>query len=219
MQTIDLGTISIGGEDLGAPKRPEPTQAPRSPFPTREASRPAAPIAPPAPVIREPAVREPACSAPTAREPVSRETPRTRPTEEYCEECGASRPCNDDIYFEKCEDHKVCHIGDTVMEGQGRILDLTMCLKNVCPGKRVAVGIALSELDPRGNEYPRGMKTFTVPAHHHSYCADIPVEAMRFILPEDISVSGTSDSYGNRRHFTARVVAHYIDFNSATAGL
>ena len=33
MQTIDLGTISIGGEDLGAPKRPEPTQAPRSPFP------------------------------------------------------------------------------------------------------------------------------------------------------------------------------------------
>ena len=82
----------------------------------------------------------------------------TRPTEEYCEECGASRPCNDDIYFEKCEDHKVCHIGDTVMEGQGRILDLTMCLKNVCPGKRVAVGIALSELDPRGNEYPRGMK-------------------------------------------------------------
>ncbi|MFQ8831818.1 MAG: hypothetical protein ACLR7U_02260 [Ruthenibacterium lactatiformans] len=105
------------------------------------------------------------------------------------------------------------------MEGQGRILDLTMCLKNVCPGKRVAVGIALSELDPRGNEYPRGMKTFTVPAHHHSYCADIPVEAMRFILPEDISVSGTSDSCGNRRHFTARVVAHYIDFNSATAGL
>lgn len=78
---------------------------------------------------------------------------------------------------------------------------------------------SLSELDPRGNEYPRGMKTFTVPAHHHSYCADIPVEAMRFILPEDISVSGTSDSCGNRRHFTARVVAHYIDFNSATAGL
>ncbi|MEE1462287.1 MAG: hypothetical protein UF444_06425, partial [Ruthenibacterium lactatiformans] len=97
MQTIDLGTISIGGEDLGAPKRPEPTQAPRSPFPTREASRPAAP---PAPVIREPAVREPACPAPTAREPVSRETPRARSTEEYCEECGASRPCNDDIYFE-----------------------------------------------------------------------------------------------------------------------
>lgn len=29
MQTIDLGTISIGGEDLGAPKRPEPTQADR----------------------------------------------------------------------------------------------------------------------------------------------------------------------------------------------
>ena len=98
MQTIDLGTISIGGEDLGAPKRPEPTQAPRSSFPTREASRPAAPVAPPAPVIREPAVREPACFAPTAREPVSRETPRTRPTEEYCEECGASCPCNDDIY-------------------------------------------------------------------------------------------------------------------------
>ncbi|MEI3015316.1 MAG: hypothetical protein V8T36_11815 [Ruthenibacterium lactatiformans] len=62
-------------------------------------------------------------------------------------------------------------------------------------------------------------ENLTVPAHHHSYCADIPVEAMRFILPEDISVSGTSDSCGNRRHFTARVVAHYIDFNSATAGL
>lgn len=40
------------------------------------------------------------------------------------------------------------------MEGQGRILDLTMCLKNVCPGKRVAVGIALSELDPAATNIP-----------------------------------------------------------------
>lgn len=212
MQTIDLGTISIGGEDVGAPKRPEATQTPRPAFPAREAPRPAAPITPPAPVMRESAAPMAA-----AREPEPRETLRTRgcAAEETCEECGRPRPCDGDIYFEKCEDHKVCHIGDTVLEGQGRILDLTMRLKNVCPGKRVAVGVSLSEIDSRGNEYPRGMKTFTVPAHRHTYCTDVPVEAMRFILPEDISVSGVSDPCGNRRHFTAKVVAHYIDFNSA----
>ena len=35
MQTIDLGTISIGGEDLGAPKRPEPVSYTHLTLPTK----------------------------------------------------------------------------------------------------------------------------------------------------------------------------------------
>lgn len=210
MQTIDLGNISIGSEDLegtrwpGAEAAPAP-QMPSSPMP--EAYVP-------------PCAESPEPSRPTVPCQPSEPSESGRPSEP-CQPCGDHRPQpgGDDIYFEKCEDHKLCHLGDTVLDGQGRILDLTLTLKNVCPGKRVAVGVALNEVDGRGNEYPRGMKTFTVPAHRNCHCMDIPVASMRFILPEDISVSGRHTPGGSRRHFTAKVIAHYIDFNSANAAL
>lgn len=92
-----------------------------------------------------------------------------------------------------------------------RILQLDVTLKNICPNKRVALAVLLSEVDDHGNEYKRGMKTITVPAHTKDGCRDVTVRCIKFVLPEDLDVSGTTDSICNRRKFKARFITHYID--------
>lgn len=124
-----------------------------------------------------------------------------------------SGPSGKDVYFRGCEDAKTCNMGNVPMEYQGCILDISMCLKNVCPGKRVAVGISLYEVDSLGVEYSRGIKMFTVPAHSGSGCQLIFRFATScFILPEDISV-GSGEGCSSRRHFIVRVDAQYLDGN------
>ncbi len=203
MQTIDLGTISIGGEDAaaessgGTPAAEEYLRedtAAEALFPSQ-----------PAPVSDS-------CETCGDRR---REEPRDEHRKERAKHC----PEGDEVYFEKCEDYKLCQLGDAPIDGQGRILDLCLRLKSVCPGKRVAVGVMLYEMDAHGHEFARGMKTFTVAAHRQSRCTDISVETVRFILPEDIGTGTSGDSCGCRRHFLVKVAAHYIDFNSAGAAL
>lgn len=196
MQTIDLGNISIGSEDVGEPGQDA-------------ASCPVCPTA--ASPLPEGIIQE--------RVTVEAVRPSPEATGSRRESECPSHTEKGDIHFEKCEDYKRCHLGDTVIDGQGRILDLTLRLINVCPGKRVAVGVTLGEIDPRGNEHPRGMKTFTVSAHHHGCCTDIPVETIRFILPEDSCTNGTGGLCGSGRHFVAKVSAHYIDFSPSVASL
>ena len=132
--------------------------------------------------------------------------------------CPPVAQVQNDIYYDTCEDAKSCDMGDTVLEDQGRILDLSLTLKNVCPGKRVALGVALTEVDSCQNEYPRGIKTMTIPAHSNICCTDIPVTGMRFIMPEDISVSGSTSMCTSQRHFIVRVDAHYIDMSTGSCG-
>lgn len=91
-------------------------------------------------------------------------------------------------------------------------MQLDINLKNVCPRKRVALAIALSEVDQQGNEYQRGTKTLTIPAHFSTSCRDVLVKCVKFILPEDLDVSGGSTTaMCNTRNFKARVFAHNID--------
>lgn len=90
-------------------------------------------------------------------------------------------------------------------------MQLDVNLKNVCPRKRVALAIALSEVDQQGNEYQRGTKTLTIPAHFSTSCRDV-LKCVKFILPEDLDVSGGSTTaMCNTRNFKARVFAHNID--------
>lgn len=85
-------------------------------------------------------------------------------------------------------------------------------MKNVCPGKRVALGIILTEVDPNGMEYQRGMKAITIPAHSFPSCRDVLVKCVKFVLPEDLDVSGGNpDAMCNARNFKARFIAHTID--------
>ncbi len=132
-------------------------------------------------------------------------------------ECGivvTPEPCPIpvDLTIDGCQDSAVIDAGDTYLQSLGRILQLDVTVKNVCPGKRVALGIILTEVDPNGMEYQRGMKAITIPAHSFPSCRDVLVKCVKFVLPEDLDVSGGNpDAMCNARNFKARFIAHTID--------
>ena len=113
------------------------------------------------------------------------------------------------VYYESCEHAKEVEVASECRdeENLGRVLDVTMTLRNVCPGRRSAVGVHLLELDDQGNEYARGFRSCTVPAHSAGCNRDVALPSMRFILPEDVSLA----SRGRRRHFVVRTTNHYLE--------
>lgn len=110
-----------------------------------------------------------------------------------------------DVDVTGCEDFVIFDAGDLALEDTGRILQLDINLQNVCPNRRVALAVVLTELDVNGLPQPRGMKTFTVPAHTLPECSDVLVTCIRFILPDN----GTTLCAD--RSVQARFMAHYID--------
>lgn len=111
-----------------------------------------------------------------------------------------------------CRDAVVFDAGYVSLESLGRILQLNVTLKNICPNKRVALAVILTELDSYGVEHQRGMKTITVPAHHSAGCRDVLVRCIKFVLPQDLDVSGgNSNAICNSRNLRARFIANYID--------
>ena len=118
-----------------------------------------------------------------------------------------------------CQDSLVYDLGDVYLESLGRILQLNLRLKNVCPNRRVALAIVLTEVDAQGTEYQRGMKAITIPAHHAAGCRDVLVQCVKFVLPEDLDVSGGSpNSLCNTRNFKVRAFAHNIDTDFRCCG-
>lgn len=117
-----------------------------------------------------------------------------------------------ELSVDGCRDSVVLDMGDVYPESLGRILQLNVRVKNVCPGKRVALAAVLTEVDSNGDEHQRGMKTMTLPAHNYPNCRDILVRRIKFVLPEDLDVSGGSTrSICNARNFKARFIANNID--------
>ena len=110
---------------------------------------------------------------------------------------------------EGCEDSLLVDLGDTYLESQGRIIQVDATVKQVCPHTRVALAVILTEVDTDGMEYQRGMKAVTLPAHDFPGCRDIQVKCIKFVVPEDLSVSG--GSLCSPRNFKARLIAHSID--------
>ena len=103
-------------------------------------------------------------------------------------------------------------LGDTYLQSLGRIIQTDVTIKNVCPGKRVALAVILTEVDLNGTEYQRGMKAMTIPAHNQSGCRDVLVKCVKFVVPEDLDVSGgNAQAMCNRRYFKIRFIAHHID--------
>ena len=131
--------------------------------------------------------------------------------------CGSSvtpEPCPVpvDLELDGCQDAVVVDLGDTYLESLGRIVQLDVTIRNVCPNRRVALAVILTELDDSGNEYQRGMKAFTIPAHQFPTCRDVLVKCIKFVLPEDLNVStGAPGSMCGTRNLRARFIAHNID--------
>ncbi|MEG2315168.1 MAG: hypothetical protein RSC91_03055 [Clostridia bacterium] len=89
------------------------------------------------------------------------------------------------IYFEPWEETKAVVLSDAYVEHPGRTLDVCMTLRGVCPGRRTAVGLALSEVDDEGKEYARGFRAITMPAHPAAGCSDLEIPLTRFVVPEE----------------------------------
>ena len=124
------------------------------------------------------------------------------------EEC----PVPVDFTVEGCTDSVVVDLGEISLESQGCIIQMNVTIKNVCPGKRVALAAILTEVDEHGIEYQRGMKTLTIPAHNAGTCKDVLVQCIKFVVPEDQDVStGTPEGMCSPRNFKARFIAHTMD--------
>jgi Ca-activated chloride channel family protein len=117
-----------------------------------------------------------------------------------------------DVTMTGCQDSLVVDLGDVYLESLGRILQVNTTVKNVCPGKRVALAVVLTEVDENGIEHDRGLKTITIPAHNYPTCRDVQVRCVKFVLPEDIDVSGgTAEALCNPRNLRVRLISHHID--------
>lgn len=131
-------------------------------------------------------------------------------------DCGTdvvAEPCPKpvDVYIGGCEDSVEFDAGEIGLESLGRILQLDVTLRGICPGRRVALAVVLTEVDDKGEEFQRGLKTLVIPAHHRDSCRDVTVRCVKFVLPEELDVSGSTDTICNRRNFKVRFIANYID--------
>lgn len=140
----------------------------------------------------------------------------TFPSPEIEIDCGVvviPEPCPEpvNITIDGCEDTVEIDAGSLGLESLGRILKLDVTLKNICPYKRVALAVIITEVDDRGEEHERGMKMMTVPAHTRNTCQDVIVRCVKFVLPEDLDTSGNTMSMCNERRFRARIMANYVD--------
>lgn len=116
-----------------------------------------------------------------------------------------------------CSDITICSAAD-VQATAGRILEVQVHVRNVCPGKRTALAVSVHELDGNDNEQMRGRKIMTLPAHRERSCRDFLVRGLQFLLPEDISLAESCDveTGCTNRRFVVRSAVHYIDACAGT---
>ena len=86
-----------------------------------------------------------------------------------------------------------------VTESEGAVLEFTVQHLGTCSGI-FKVNESISYDDASGN-----IVTFPSP--------EIDVRCIKFVLPEDLDVSGTADAMCNDRSFHAKFIANYIDSN------
>ena len=127
--------------------------------------------------------------------------------------CPEGCPVTVDLTVDGCTDTVEFDAGDLFMDSLGRIVQLDVTLRNVCPNRRVALAVMLNELDEQDEEYKRGLKTMTIPAHTREGCRDVTVRCIKFVLPEDLDVSGDATAICNERRFRARLIANYVDYD------
>ena len=122
-------------------------------------------------------------------------------------------PCPEPTVLEvpSCKDAVHVTLKDTALLSLGRIVQLDLTIKSVCPGKRVAASIILNELGPEGELLPRAVKHILLPAQSGHECQDIKLKCIRFSLPEALDASGNASAICNSRAFEAQVIANYVD--------
>ena len=120
----------------------------------------------------------------------------------------------DDFTVSGCSDTAQFDAGSISIMQDGKLISIDVTLKNVCPKKRVALAALLTELGTAGTEQRRGLRCMTVPGQSGDAPADILVQGIRFVLPEDIALTS-----GGSRKLRARFTCHYIDSETSCFSL
>ena len=115
------------------------------------------------------------------------------------------------VKAEQCKDAVQATIPDAQMMSLGRLVQLDVVLKRVCPGKRISATILLTETDPAGVEQTRAIKHVLVPAQTGATCEDVTLRCVQFSVPEALDLTGEPTSLCNERSFNVRVIANYVD--------
>ena len=122
--------------------------------------------------------------------------------------CVEACPTSVDVTIRGCDDTVEYDAGDIYLDSLGRILELEANIKNVCPNRRVALAVIVTEVDDNGIEYKRGIKMMVIPAHTASTCRDVKIKCIRFVLPEVLDVNYNHNSICNNRKFKVRFISH-----------
>lgn len=122
-------------------------------------------------------------------------------------------PCPEprDVTAGCCQEVVTGEAGSVCLSGLGRIVEVNAVIRNVCPGKRLAAAVILTERDRQGHEYPRGTKVFEIPPQKGEGCRDVTLHCIRFAVPESIRPDGICPGLCSQRHFEVRVLANYVD--------
>lgn len=117
-------------------------------------------------------------------------------------------PCQRPVEIDakKCQNFIDYNAGDISLDLTGRILNINLQILNVCPNKKVALAVMLTEKDCNNKEIEKGIKIIKIPAHNKKECININVKDIKFILPDE------KDALCDNRKFKLRFIAHYIDF-------
>lgn len=113
-----------------------------------------------------------------------------------------------DIEVNGCEDSVEFYAGDVPLSSGGRIIQLDVTLRNVCPVRRTALAAIVSEVCGE-TELGRAMRTIVIPAQGGDTCRDITVRCINFVLPDETDCR--TELPCEERHFRARFIANYID--------
>ena len=100
-----------------------------------------------------------------------------------------------------CEEQVCYDMGELSLNAQGRLVELGLTLRSVCPSRRMALGVLLEDGEEGGF---RSFKAFVIPAQCGKKCRDIRVEGIRFVVPD-------TRCHCLSRDFTARAIANYMD--------
>ena len=112
---------------------------------------------------------------------------------------------------EPCRDAAIGCPCNTILSGLGRIVEAKAIIRNVCPGRSVAVAVILTELDPEGCEHDRGMKVYEIRPQAGETCRDVVLNCVQFVVPESVRTWGNPESLCEKRRFLVRVLANYLD--------
>lgn len=116
------------------------------------------------------------------------------------------------ICFDRCENNKYVVLESQNLSNVGRYLTLRATVKNVCPNKRVALGIRLYETTS-GCRVIKGHKEFSF-SHNNKCCRDVTLTNIHFVLPEEIAETEDTSNICSQRTFDIETTSHYVDLDN-----